>query len=289
MLYNFSSIFQDMPSEQIRQQLMQMLEVLDKSLKTIHPDKIKIDNNALRQKIVEAYHASKARDHVRILSRHKIIEDRKEYLEKLNIHREAEEQRKAAQALMEQQAAEEERLKAERDKRERERAQEQLREIQKEKIEEKIKQIAQTPIGDKVLKKMTEKELAELDAETIMIKQVEELENEKRQLVARLKAQEKKVDHLERAKRKEEIPVIKEAMKKDEEEDKIIWKDKEEERIKVAIADREEAVKTRDRLTRMKEDKNAFMEKLLKERREDFENLLSDFKKSVDTTRQKVN
>merc|ERR1712141_938663 len=88
-------------------------------------------------------------------------------------------------------------------------------------------------------------------------------------------------------KRKEEIPVIKEAMKKDEEEDKIIWKNKEEERIKVAIADREEAVKTRDRLARMKEDKNAFMEKLLKERREDFENLLSDFKKSVDTTRQK--
>ena len=34
-----------MPSEQIRQQLMQMLEVLDKSLKTIHPDKIKIENN----------------------------------------------------------------------------------------------------------------------------------------------------------------------------------------------------------------------------------------------------
>ena len=136
---------------------------------------------------------------------------------------------------------------------------------------------------------MTEKELAELDAEKIIIAQVEELENEKRQLVARLKAQEKKVDHLERAKRKEEIPVITEAMKKDEEEDKVIWKNKEEERIKAAIAEREEAVKTRDRLTRMKEDKNAFMEKLLKERREDFENMLSDFKKSMDNTRQKVN
>ena len=59
---------------------------------------------------------------------------------------------------------------------------------------------------------MTEKELAELDAEKIIIAQVEELENEKRQLVARLKAQEKKVDHLERAKRKEEIPLIKESM-----------------------------------------------------------------------------
>ena len=67
-----------------------------------------------------------------------------------------------------------------------------------------MEQIAQTEIGKKVISKMDEKELAELDTEQIMIKQVEELENEKRQLVARLKAQEKKVDHLEHAKRKEE-------------------------------------------------------------------------------------
>ena len=46
-----------------------------------------------------------------------------------------------------------------------------------------------------------------------MIKQVEELENEKRQSIAHLKAQEKKVDHLEHAKRKEEIPPIVESMK----------------------------------------------------------------------------
>ena len=59
---------------------------------------------------------------------------------------------------------------------------------------------------------MDEEELANLDTEAIMIKQVEELENEKRQLIARLKSQEKKVDHLERAKRKEEIPLIKESM-----------------------------------------------------------------------------
>merc|ERR1712213_197971 len=60
---------QDMPSEQIRTQLMLMLEVMDKSLKTIHPDKVKIENNALRQKIVDAYHQSKKRDHQRLLER----------------------------------------------------------------------------------------------------------------------------------------------------------------------------------------------------------------------------
>ena len=90
---------------------------------------------------------------------------------------------------------------------------EQLREIQRKTIAEKMEQIAQTEIGKKVISKMDEKELAELDTEAIMIKQVEELENEKRQLTARLKAQEKKVDHLERAKRKEEIPLIVDSMK----------------------------------------------------------------------------
>merc|ERR1712018_918700 len=277
---------QDMPSEQIRQQLMLMLEVLDKGLKTIHPNKIKIENNALRNKIVEAYHASKNRDHQRILARQKLIEDRKVYLEELNNHREKEEARKKAKELEEQQKLEEERLKQEREERERQRNQEQLREIQRKTLEEKVQQIAQTEIGQKVLKRMDEKELAELDTEAIMIEQVKELENEKRQLVARLKAQEKKVDHLERAKRKEEIPLIKAAMVKDEEEDRIIWKDKEEERIKNAITEREESVKTKERLARMTADKTAFMEKLLKERKTEFEKKLFDYMYKLDEQRE---
>ena len=48
-----------------------------------------------------------------------MIEERKEYLEKLNIHREAEEARKAEQQLREQQQLEEERLEAERKERDR--------------------------------------------------------------------------------------------------------------------------------------------------------------------------
>merc|ERR1712158_355810 len=151
--------------------------------------------------------------------------------------------------------------------------------------EEKMQQIAQTEIGKTVIAKMDEKELASLDTEAIMIKQVEELENQKRQLIARLKAQEKKVDHLERAKRKEEIPLIKESMIQDEEEDKIIWKNKEEERIKTAKEEREQAVKTRDRLIRMAADKNAFMEKLLKERQADFDKKQEDYTKLMDEAR----
>ncbi len=212
---------QDMPSEQIRTQLMQMLEVLDRSLKTIHPDKLKIENSTLRSKIVDAYNQSKARDHQRILGRHKVIEERKEYMEKLSIHREAEEARKAEQQLRERQKQEEERLRAEQQERERQLAENKLKEIQQHHINEKLSQIKQTEIGKKILDKMDDQEIAELDTDKIMAKQVEELEKEKRELMTRLKAQEKKIDHLERAKRKEEICLLQEASKKDQELDKV--------------------------------------------------------------------
>ena len=44
---------------QVRTQLMTMMSVLEKSLVTIHPDRNKIENAELRQRIVDAYHQSK--------------------------------------------------------------------------------------------------------------------------------------------------------------------------------------------------------------------------------------
>jgi len=276
---------QDMPSEQIRTQLMLMLEVLDKGLKTIHPDKMKIENNALRQKIVEAYHLSKNRDHQRILERHARIEKRKEDLERLSISRAEEENRKQETLLLEKTRVEKERLALERDEMDKARAKEKLAEIQQQHIKEKVQQIMQTEIGKKVIEKMDEKALAELDTDTIMMKQVEELENEKRLLVARLKAQEKKMDHMERAKRKQEIPILNETIKKDLEDDTVLWKQQEKDRIAQSITDREEAVVTRDRMARMKEDKDNFMATLLTQRKATFEKKLKEYNKTIEEER----
>lgn len=52
-------------------------------------------------------------------------------------------------------------------------------------------------------------ELLNLGAEEILQRQVEELEKERKELQQRLKAQEKKVDYFERAKRLVEIPLLK--------------------------------------------------------------------------------
>merc|ERR1711997_465888 len=219
------------------------------------------------------------------MGRHKLIEERKEYLERLSISRTEEEQRKQENALLEKQRAETARLAQEREEMEKARAKERLLEIQQQHMKETVQQIMQTEIGKKVIEKMDERALAELDTDTIMMKQVEELENEKRLLVARLKAQEKKMDHMERAKRKAEIPLMKEAIKHDLEDDTILWKQKEKDRIAQAVKDREEAVGNRDRLSRMKEDKDNFMATLLTQRKAQFEKKLKEYNKMVEEQR----
>lgn len=78
---------QSMPSEQVRNQLVTMASVLHKAMNTINPHKKKAERDKLRAKMVQQYHESKISEHERILERHKIIEDRKEYIERKNTQR----------------------------------------------------------------------------------------------------------------------------------------------------------------------------------------------------------
>lgn len=56
-------------------------------------------------------------------------------------------------------------------------------------------------------------ELKNLDADKIAAREAEELQKERREQQQRLKMQEKKLDYFERAKRLEEIPLLKAAWK----------------------------------------------------------------------------
>jgi len=62
-------------------------------LKTIQPEKQKRGNDDIRRKIVEYYQHSKARDQQNNLQRKKRIEERKEYMEKISICKNEEEQK----------------------------------------------------------------------------------------------------------------------------------------------------------------------------------------------------
>merc|ERR1719266_2048924 len=277
---------QSMPSEQVRTQLMSMMSVLDKSLATIHPDRNKVENAELRQRITEAYHQSKVRDHQRLLARHKIIEERKEWLEKYN-NAQQEAAIESKRKEMEKQKLEEaKRLQIEREERERQRKENEIKDIQAKHTRDKIAQLANTEIGQKVLDGMKAEDIAKMDADEIMAKQVEELEKEKKELQVRLKAQEKKQDHIERAKRLEELPLLKTQHEELKEEAKKLWAEQEKERIEDLKTNRESDVINRDRLARMKEDKDKYVTNLLKERKSVYEKKAEEHQALVEEERK---
>lgn len=278
---------QVMPSEQVRNQLVNMSIVLNKAVSVINPNKKKVEREKLRSVMVQNYHENKVKEHQKILQRHKIIEDRKEYIERLNTVREEEEQKRLEEIQRQQLMAEQKRLEEERQERERRRHQNEIEQIKHRHLQEKLQQISQTGHGQKILKKMDEDDIKKLDADQIAAKEAEELQKERRELQAKLKSQEKKVDYFERAKRLEEIPLLQEVLKEKQLQDEQFWEQQEKERIAAAIEERKLAVASRDRLARMKAEKDEFLAKLKKERHSVYEEKLQEFEKVLTEERRK--
>merc|ERR1711975_185636 len=208
-------------------------------------------------------------DHQRLLARHKIIEERKEWLEKYNNAQQEAAIESKRKEIERQKAEEAKRLQIEREEREKQRKENEIRDIQAKHTRDKIAQLANTEIGKKVLEGMPAEEIAKMDADEIMAKQVEELDKEK------------KVDHLERAKRLEEIPLLKLQFEEFKEEAKVVWEEQEKDRIEGEKKQRASDVENRNRLVRMKTDKEKYLESLLKERKNIFEKKIAEFDQKV--------
>ncbi|XP_008473410.1 eukaryotic translation initiation factor 3 subunit A [Diaphorina citri] len=141
--------------------------------------------------------------------------------------------------------------------------------------------------GRKILGKLDEADIKNMDADQITARELEELQKERREQQQKLKSQEKKMDYFERAKRLEEIPLIEKAYEEKKVRDRKLWEEREAKRIEQTIEDRNLAVAHRERLKRMKEDKEYFMNKLLKERLSTYEDKLEAFEKRLAEERKK--
>jgi len=104
---------------------------------------------------------------------------------------------------------------------------------------------------------------------------------EAKEQLLRLKSQEKRIDHFERAKRIEEIPVIVKYVEEKKGSEKVEWETHEAERICHLIEERKIAVATRDRIKRMRDDKNKFLSDLLESRRHVFVEKVKNFEEEL--------
>ncbi|XP_031691725.1 eukaryotic translation initiation factor 3 subunit A isoform X7 [Oncorhynchus kisutch] len=278
---------QNMPSAQIRNQLTAMSSSLAKAIQVIKPASMLKEREEQSQLAITAYLKNGRKEHQRILARRQTIEERKERLENLNIQREKEELEQREAELQKVRKAEEERLRQEAKEREKERIMQEHEQIKKKTVRERLEQIKKTELGAKAFKDIDIEDLEDLDPDFIMSKQVEQLEKEKRELQDRLKNQEKKIDYFERAKRLEEIPLIKKAYEEQRVKDMELWELQEEERISNMKVERERALEHKQRMSRMMEDKENFVGKITDARSFIYEEKLKQFQERLVEERKK--
>ncbi|XP_072293442.1 eukaryotic translation initiation factor 3 subunit A isoform X2 [Eucyclogobius newberryi] len=278
---------QNMPSAQIRNQLTAMSASLAKAIQVIKPTSILQEREEQNQLAIAAYLKNARKDHQRVLARRQTIEERKERLESLNIQREKEELEQKEAEMQKVRKAEEERLRQEAKEREKERIMQEHEQIKKKTVRERLEQIKKTELGAKAFKDIDIEDLEELDPDFIMAKQVEQLEKEKKELQERLKNQEKKIDYFERAKRLEEIPLIKKAYEEQRVKDMELWELQEEERISNMEVEREKALEHKKRMSRMIEDKESFLSTITAARSCIYEEKLKTFEVRLVEERKK--
>lgn len=279
-------MLQSLPSETIRCQLVQMGSALQSCLALIVPDSKKKEMESMRAQTIQYYNQTKQRDHMKILQRQHIIEERKEMLENQNLEREESIRRAQEEQLKKQREEEQLRLEREASRREKARQEEQMKIIHTKQIKERLEQMKNTTIGQKMMERFGDEELITLGAEEILQRQVEELEKERQDLQKRLRSQEKKVDYFERAKRLVEIPLLKEMLEKEKERDKEFWKCQEEERVKKLIEEHQVSLEHSKRLLRMHEDRDEFLSQLKSSRRSEIEKKLNDFNARLEVERK---
>ena len=212
-------------------------------------------------------------EHRQVLARKAVIERNKEIMERLLAQKQREEARERAARLHRQQELEKHRLEDESRKRESERIrreQEEIKRMEALRLAEEMKRKSEA-----VGMKLELDSLEGLDTQQLMAKQVEQFEAEKREMQARLRVLAKRLDYIERAYRKEELPLL----DQNYETQKLVHREAHERYTKELLEKNrnlhQQQVAIRSRLSRMWDQYNSYKQKLDSRNRETLEGLRS--------------
>eukprot|EP00127_Corallochytrium_limacisporum_P001501 Clim_evm7s61 gene=Clim_evmTU7s61 len=276
---------QDTQSERMRHHLSAFAKRMHEVSQMIKPitsqarsmEKVKAVQNAHQQTPLE---------HKAALERKLIIERRRQEMETYQMMKEKEEMdRRLVQKQMEQQA-ELQRLEEESKRREQERMQKEKEEMDRMTTMQTLKQLQKTAKGSSLLKELDPEEVAKLTPDQIVQKQLEQLDQEKKELAAKLRVQERKIDHMERAKRLVEIPLRQKEYEEWQTTDKERWEARQDERQKEAEEAHRNALANKERISRMLADKEQFQASLLDRRREEYEQKLANWQNKVERVKK---
>ncbi|KAG1772063.1 hypothetical protein EDD22DRAFT_861614 [Suillus occidentalis] len=303
---NTEASIQPSAAELVRTRLSTLAVTLHNSLAILYPPpqlSAEEEEAAQHAKFTELVAAANAERHALSLRR-ALVARRRELLSELSARKEKEEASRRAETTRREKDEEVRRAKLEMAKKERERAQKEVDSIRAE----EAKKLAQTLIKKGNLKvsvdvripffhntylrviDMTDcpQEMEDLSTDSLMRMQVEQLEREKKELNQRLRTAAKRIDHIERAYRKEERPLLAEDYAEQQATDRTIFETLQRSRIEGARQAFQEDIASKKRLSRMMQDYQQRKEFIIAQRSEAHKAKLAESRKRIEEEKEKM-
>jgi translation initiation factor 3 subunit A len=269
---------QSTPSEIVRSQLTRLAKSLFTTCYYVDPSFNKARIDAREAALVRA-RAGAEKEHRDILGRKEIIQKRKEEASKLQAEKERENAKQKRLREQQLQEAEDKRLAAEQKEREERRMKAERDRVRKEELK---KQIADLKMGPNAIKDIDLDNLDELDSNRIRAIKLQQLEREKNDVHEKLRITGKRMDHLERAFRKEETKKLQEDYQKQIDRDRAAYETVKEQTLKDAEEKHKESVELKHRLSRLMPLYTSFRDSLHERRREEFEKRRRDAERELE-------
>ncbi|KND94847.1 Eukaryotic translation initiation factor 3 subunit A [Tolypocladium ophioglossoides CBS 100239] len=268
---------QSTPSEIVRSQLTRLARSLYTTCHYIDPSFNK-ERLAARNAALARAKAGAEKEHLEILARKEIIQKRKEEASEIQAKREKENARQKRLREAALQEAEDKRLAAEQKEREAKRLKAEHDRVRKEELK---KQIADLKMSDKALN-IDLDDLESLDTNRLRAMKLAQLEREKNDVNEKLRVTGKRIDHLERAFRKEEVKKLGDDYEKQVEQDRDIYEKVKAKTLKEAEEKHKESVELKHRLSRLVPMYEDFRSSLHERRRDEFEKRRKDAERELE-------
>ncbi|KAI9570021.1 hypothetical protein HD554DRAFT_2086236, partial [Boletus coccyginus] len=210
-----------------------------------------------------------------------LVARRRELLSELSVRKEKEEASRRAELTRAKKLIEEQKEREDAKKKEIERAR---REIESIRTEE-TKKLAQDLMKRSGLK-VSKEDMEDLSKDRLMRLQVEQLEKEKKDLNERLRIAAKRIDHIERAYRKEERPLLAQDYADQQAADRATFQNLQKARVENSLAAHKQALAAKKRLSRMQDEYRAHRATLLTARSEEYQRRMAIAEKKMEEEKE---
>ena len=257
---------QSTPAEIVRTQLSRLSKALYIAVQYVDPS-FNEDRQKAKIAALQRAAAGAEQEHMDILARKDIISKKKETAESLAKARQREEEQRKRVKQQEMQAAETARLAQETKDREERRIAAERRKLQREEAEKQLKELKQGVKGVDV----SSLDLDDLDTGRIRMIKLQALEKEKNEMGEKLRVTGKRIDHLERAYRKEEVKHLAEDYAQQRQLDEEAYNKDKELTLRTSAQKHKEDVALKQRLSRLVGPYEGFRKNITEQRHADFE------------------